>query len=374
MIDETRKMLLYWPFSRLMSVHLSKDPSGIPQGFREIGYETVLIVGKNCSDKVSPFKIFESSVSEWKDFFHYYKEYLMVMQYLIKEKPDLLIAYNRGPLLPVIIFSYRLSTLIFRRKRSKNTKFLLKMDSDGNFSHYSRPLRVLILAILWFNSLLFDRVMIESSCGEQNIAKYVRNKGKIVVIPNSHAFRSVKTLDFIHMEREPIILSVARISREKGLEILIEAFSKIYPEFSNWKINIVGPVDEESYFYELKNLTRKLGIENNVIFLGEKKWEELTSIYSKASIFALLSLKESFGIARLEAMVYGLPVVTSEAGCGAEFKTYGSFVVPIGDIDCTSKALVSLISNRELREDIGKRQISGIKSWAEIAKMMCDLV
>jgi glycosyltransferase len=104
-----------------------------------------------------------------------------------------------------------------------------------------------------------------------------------------------------------IILYTGRLVTVKGLDLLLTAFSKIDRE--DYKLVIVGDGNEKNI---LKELTRKLKIEQKVIFAGYYSGVELYAWYDLANFFILPSRYEPFGAVVNEALVYGCPVIASK--------------------------------------------------------------
>ncbi|MFQ1020793.1 glycosyltransferase family 4 protein [Tardisphaera saccharovorans] len=164
-----------------------------------------------------------------------------------------------------------------------------------------------------------------------------------------------------------VVLSVARISRQKRLDVLICAFHAACAEFPDWELRIVGPVYDQGYFDELKRLVTRLGLIGRVHFVGPVSEDELEAEYDRASIFALTSDWEGSSIARVEAMAHGLPLLTSEAGCGSQYASLGSVVVPVGDVEAASAGLKKLMGDAKLREEIARAQLAAVLTWDQVA-------
>lgn len=103
------------------------------------------------------------------------------------------------------------------------------------------------------------------------------------------------------------ILSVGRITPEKGFDTLIQAYS--LANKNGYKLVIAGGVEfENGYMEQLKLLSKG----QDVIFTGYVYGEELSQLYSNASLFVLASNNEGFPLVLLEAMYYGLDVIVSD--------------------------------------------------------------
>lgn len=106
-----------------------------------------------------------------------------------------------------------------------------------------------------------------------------------------------------------IILSVARLEKEKGLERLIDNYNNL--ENNELILIIVGTGILEK---QLKEKVKILGIDNRVIFAGDISREEIWDYYNDADVFILLSLSEGLGLVFWEAMYVGVPVIGSKVG------------------------------------------------------------
>jgi 1,2-diacylglycerol 3-alpha-glucosyltransferase len=101
------------------------------------------------------------------------------------------------------------------------------------------------------------------------------------------------------------ILFVGRLGKEKSIEVLIEAQKDLAKKY-NSKLIIVGDGPDMGYY---QDMTRKLNIENNVVFTGKVPWTEVTKYYQLADVFATASRSETQGLTVIEAMAASLPVV-----------------------------------------------------------------
>lgn len=133
---------------------------------------------------------------------------------------------------------------------------------------------------------------------------------KSVFIPNginkTKIGRSMGSLRTLEIESRNYILSVGRLTPEKGFEYLVEAVNKL-DEVKH--LVIVGTSDHDtSYFKRLK----QLDVNEKVIFTGYTQGEDLRQLYSHARLYVLSSVNEGFPLVLLEAMGYRLPLVVSD--------------------------------------------------------------
>ena len=109
------------------------------------------------------------------------------------------------------------------------------------------------------------------------------------------------------------IINVGRLSPEKGLRYLIKSLEYLSPAT---KLFLVGDGPEKN---GLRKLVEKLELENNVIFLGVVKHEQLPKLLNAMDVFVLPAISmEGFSNSMLEAMACGLPIVTTPIGAGPE--------------------------------------------------------
>ena len=100
-------------------------------------------------------------------------------------------------------------------------------------------------------------------------------------------------------KKDFIILFVGRLAAEKNIEFLIESQKELVKKYLNMKLLIVGDgPDKEKYEED----TKKLGLENNVIFTGKVAWEDMPYYYHISDIFATASKTETQGLTIIEAM------------------------------------------------------------------------
>jgi glycosyltransferase involved in cell wall biosynthesis len=109
----------------------------------------------------------------------------------------------------------------------------------------------------------------------------------------------------------PMILSLSRIHRKKGIDLLVRAFTslKIRGEIPEWNLTIAGDGDPK-YLRELKQLAQAFA--SCVHWTGWLEGQAKFDIISASDIFALTSHQENFGISVLEAMACGVPALVSE--------------------------------------------------------------
>jgi glycosyltransferase involved in cell wall biosynthesis len=127
-------------------------------------------------------------------------------------------------------------------------------------------------------------------------------------LPNPGSFLS----RFPELTGKRIVLFLGRITEKKGLDLLIEAFSALASEFPDTVLVIAGPCENPPFLYRIKSLIEKKSITARVIFTGMLEGELRFAAFVDSHLFVLSSYSENFGMAVVEAMLCGLPVVVSK--------------------------------------------------------------
>lgn len=138
---------------------------------------------------------------------------------------------------------------------------------------------------------------------------------KINVVHNNidpEIFKPLQTKAIKQRNNPFIMLSVSRIVKDKGYDLKLHIFEKLYSQKIIFKWIIVGDGD---YKKELEETILKSPIKDCVTFTGKKNKEELVEHYSSADLFILLSqFRESFGLVYLEAIACGCPAIGLDHG------------------------------------------------------------
>jgi rhamnosyl/mannosyltransferase len=159
----------------------------------------------------------------------------------------------------------------------------------------------------------------------------------------------VQALRRRHGERIVLFLGVLRYY--KGLEVLVRAMARV-----TGRLLVVGQGMRQA---SLQGLTRQLGLAERITFLGEVSERERRLLLHACDLFVLPSTdrSEAFGIAQLEAMACGKPVVSSDLPTGVRLVNQDGVtgrLVPPGDADALAGALNELLEDDGLRAALGK--------------------
>lgn len=152
-----------------------------------------------------------------------------------------------------------------------------------------------------------------------------------------------------------VIGTIKTLKKFYGLEYLVKAFHLLkvkHPDLP-LKLLIVGGGDQMDY---LKNLASQLGVSNDTVFTGFINPDEVALYHNMLDIYAAPSIRESFGVAVLEASACGKPVVVSDAGGLPEVVDDGitGYIVEKENAELLADKIEKLIFDERLRISFGK--------------------
>ena len=150
------------------------------------------------------------------------------------------------------------------------------------------------------------------------------------------------------------IISIGRLSKEKGFDDLLKLFKKVSLKYPDWKLNIVGDGMEKN---KLLNLAKELKLGDKVVFHGYQNKDYINELFQDSSIYVMTSHTESFGLVLIEAMSYGVPCISYTSAQGAnEIITDGvdGFLVDNRDETDMINKISMIIDDEKLRKKLGK--------------------
>ena len=174
---------------------------------------------------------------------------------------------------------------------------------------------------------------------------------------------------------EIVLLTVARLVPEKGLEYGIKAVHEVlrkHPDIS-LKYHIFGSGPQEAF---LKKLAKDYGITEAVIFLGPRGQDQVVEEMNCADIFFLPSVAEALPVCLMEAQAMKLPVIATDVGSVSEVVVNGKsgFLVPERDVEALANKLEYLVEHPETWPEMGKAGRDYVKKHYDIHKLNDRLV
>lgn len=204
----------------------------------------------------------------------------------------------------------------------------------------------------WFgDSCLLDPPHPESIAGRRHCT--IPNAVDIGGIDKALEVRSPKVISTAAwLEGKIVVGTVARLSREKGIDILLKAFAELRKAVPQAHLLIVGDGSQRA---DLQTLARRLGIGEAITWTGQLSWEDAMGCLGLMDVVTVPSRYEGFGLTAVEAMACGKPVVASRVGGLEEVIDDGvtGCLATAEDVLAFTAALTDLLKNEKRRKIMG---------------------
>jgi L-malate glycosyltransferase len=204
-----------------------------------------------------------------------------------------------------------------------------------------------------------DAVTAVSESLRQSTYEHFATKREIHVIPNfivpsdqqDENYKQIRCKYAAPDER--IICHVSNFRKVKRVEDVVAVFAKVNEKIPS-RLILVGDGPER---YSIEKLCREFNMCDRVTFLG--KVRDTSHVLEIADLFMLPSETESFGLAALEAMAVGVPVISSNAGGIPEVNTHGvtGYLSNVGDVDDMAKNAIAILSTDDVLQKFKKNAL-----------------
>jgi glycosyltransferase involved in cell wall biosynthesis len=175
------------------------------------------------------------------------------------------------------------------------------------------------------------------------------------------------------------LLTAAAVIPRKGHDILFRALATV--PHRDWHLTCAGSLERSRQTVtDLRNQLRALNLDSHVSFVGELDASAMEAAYSRADLFVLATLHETYCMAVAEAIAHGLPVVGTSTGAipsllspGKDAESRAGLVAPPGDVEAFASALAEVLSDSQLRARLaaGARGMrERLPSWDDAAERM----
>ncbi|MFA7254690.1 MAG: glycosyltransferase family 4 protein [Candidatus Omnitrophota bacterium] len=161
-----------------------------------------------------------------------------------------------------------------------------------------------------------------------------------------------------------VVASMARLIPVKGAHLLVEAFAIARKKVPHMRL-LLGGSGEDVYVQNLKRRVTELGLETDVLFLGNVT--EIEKPLKATDIFvAPYVWEEAFGIAVLEAMIAGQAIIGAKSGSVPELLDHGrrGLLFEKGDVEALAELLIKLSEDVQLRKELGMAAMDGAEEYS----------
>lgn len=178
-----------------------------------------------------------------------------------------------------------------------------------------------------------------------------------IMIPN---YIDDKFIYKYRKKKKPFIfMSVGKFEQRKRFDLTIKAFKIFNEKYPDSQLTLVG---EGSLLESMKTYARKIGIYDQISFLGKVKNDLMPDLYNQANAFLLPSMDESFGVVYAEAAACGLPIIATDCGGPNDIVNQDNgFLIPVNNVDALVEAMGKIYINydkydsQKISQDIHNR-------------------
>lgn len=220
-------------------------------------------------------------------------------------------------------------------------------------------------------------IAVSQALADELLASLPECGPKLVVIPNTVAmdeFRPGPLGD----RRPDELLYVGYRTETKGIDLLLAAFARVRAERSGATLRLIGRSPNEEIESGWHRLAAELGVADAVTFDGPRLRPEIAAAMAEASILVHASRRETFGVAPVEALASGLPVVAADTAplreiLGADPGPMGALVPP-GDAEALAAAILETLDRRASFDPVALRgAVEGRFGAAAVAQRIVGL-
>ncbi|MEM0937349.1 MAG: glycosyltransferase family 4 protein [Pseudomonadota bacterium] len=204
------------------------------------------------------------------------------------------------------------------------------------------------------------------------IADYGAEPGRITIAPPGVDRPSARHAP----SAPPLILSVGILHPRKGHDVLLDALASLTD--LSWRAVIVGSDYDTGHATALRQRCAALSLEDRVSFAGELPRAELDTLFAEATLFALATRYEGYGMVFAEALVRGLPIVATRAGAVPDTVPDGAgLLAPIGDALAFAACMRRVLEQADLRRALARGSAesgAALPAWEETARIASGVI
>lgn len=334
----------------------------------KLGHEVFIVVTDHDPDKfneIPNYSIINLNINyykdDWKSKYHVLKGIFIKR---LKHKRRLGIFLNK--IQPDIVISVGQSEKYFLPEIKGNWKTIREFHYEKGYrirraNTFFQKLIAKLINLYDYNYKInkYDHIVLLTEEDKKNWGR-----DNISVIPNP--------IKLVNNNKAPLnekkIVSVGRLVKQKNFKSLVNAFKQVVEAHPDWILNIYG---EGNLKNELQAQIKSENLSNNIFLKGLS--DNHNEIYGKASIFVMSSIYEGFPLVLLEAMSFGIPLISYDCpyGPGQLIKDgQNGYLVPVNDEFTLAKKICDLIEDYNRRKEMGR--MSYIKAQKFNQENVCD--
>ena len=273
---------------------------------------------------------------------NYHKE-IKAFEKLLKSRPDSTVIAFLQPSIPIVLLAGRKAkNRIIISERGDSNRLMKHRYGFGFIKKYYERA---------------DRVVFQTVDAQSVYPENIASKGTVIFNPIKEDLPERYT-----GERNKNITTFCRISHQKNLPLLVDAFAELHKSYGDYRLRIIGDTaneDDEKALKETKEIITKLGIDQLVDF--EPFSFNVHQEIIKDAVYVNSSDYEGMSNAMLEAMAIGMPVVCTDCpvgGAKAIIKNgENGILVPMKDKKSLADALLKIISDKELSQQLSENAV-----------------
>ena len=264
-------------------------------------------------------------------------------KYMIDEQPDIIVSFLTNVNIGAIIASFGLGIPVFSSERTYPP-----------FNNW--PILYNILRRIFYPYA--TSIIMQTQDGLDWLNKTISSAtGAIIENPVTYPLPIPEIRSDNQITSQKIILCVARLSAEKNIDMIIRVFSELAHQYSDWDLVILGEGTERKKIEHAIGLTK---LESRIHLVGRTNDPDFW--YQQASLFIMYSKFEGFPNALVEAMSYGLPVISSNCKTGPQdivnHLENGLLVELSNNREPLKEAMKYMIDNQQEARQMGERAIA----------------
>jgi len=217
-----------------------------------------------------------------------------------------------------------------------------------------------------------DKVIAVSKFTKQKIIdRYAIPPEKIAIIHNAVARKKGNRKPFHANKKNPLVLFLGRLTLQKGPDYFLDVAKKVLEHRDDVDFVIAGSGDMQ---HRLIECVTGWGIGDKVIFTGFLRGQEVDRMYQMADVYVMPSVSEPFGIAALEAMQEGVPLIVSRNAGVSEVVNH-CLKIDFWDINRMTDSILAILEHAELSKEMSKNGKAEVKKfcWNKVAQQCIEV-